>query len=259
MRLTDTDRQQLRHLQKLGLVLRHVYDVGASNGRWSSRVSQDFPDTTFDLFEPLIDIAPEYQRNMAATLRAHPHFRLHKVALGPQCQSTVMYWYPENTVGSTALELESTPPTAKAVEVTMLTLDYAVQEFRLPVPQVIKMDTQGCELGILSGARETLPQVSVLLLECWLSRAYGKPTPLLLEVAEWLRGFDFHFWDFGNGWRNEEGTLIAQDCLFINARSKISRLQGELSRSLQSEPEVPHLESQRPLWLERMRNILWHH
>src|SRR5690349_2836871 len=130
MRLTDTDRQQLRHLQKLGLALRHFYDVGASNGLWSSRVSEDFPGATFDLFEPLVDVAPEYQRRMATTLAEHPQFRLHKVALGPQCKTAVMYWYPENAVGSTALELESTPATAKAVEVTMLTLDYAVQEFR---------------------------------------------------------------------------------------------------------------------------------
>jgi FkbM family methyltransferase len=259
MRLTDTDRQQLRHLQKLGIALRHFYDVGASNGRWSSRVSQDFPEATFELFEPLVEVAPEYQRNMASTLAAHPRFRLHKIALGSQCKSTVMYWYPENTVGSTALELERVPPTAKAVKVTMLTLDYAVQEFRLPVPQVIKMDTQGCELGILTGARETLPQVTVLLLECWLSRAYGKPTPLLLEVAEWLREIDFHLWDFGNGWRNEEGTLVAQDCLFLNARSKISHLQDEPRRSVRIEPEVVGLTSERSAWLKRMRNILWHH
>ena len=62
----------------------------------------------------------------------------------------------------------------------MLTIDYVIEEFRLPVPQVIKMDTQGCELSILQGATRTLPQVDVLLLECWLDASlWPTTTPLL--------------------------------------------------------------------------------
>ncbi|HVV70539.1 MAG TPA: FkbM family methyltransferase, partial [Verrucomicrobiae bacterium] len=187
----------------------------------------------------------------------HPRFRLHKVALGPECKTTSMYVYPRNLVGSTALELEVKPQQAERIEVQMLTIDYAVQEFRLPVPQVIKMDTQGCELGILQGASRTLPQVDVLLLECWLTRAYGRPTPLLLEVADWLRELDFHLWDLGSGWRNEEGTLIAQDCFFLNARNRVSRLGDEPRRF--PPPELAVAEGNgRPAWLDRMRNLIWH-
>jgi len=257
MRLTDTDRQHLRQLRKLGLNVRHFFDVGASNGRWSSRISQDFPEATFDLFEPLIDLAPEYRRNMAATLSRHPKFRLHKVALGPECKRGSMFLYPNNLVGSTALALDVLPQGAERVEVDMLTIDYTLEEFQISVPNVIKMDVQGGELGILEGARKTLPKVEVLLLECWLARAYGPPTPLLLEVAEWLRHFDFHLWDFGNGWRCEDGTLIAQDCLFLNARAGVSRLQDE-RRQLQPPPAACAPANGRSAWLDRMRNLLWH-
>lgn len=258
MRLTDTDRQLFRQLRKLGLNLRHFFDVGASNGRWSSRVSQDFPGASFDLFEPLIDHAPDYQRKMESTLARHPDFRLHKVALGRECKRTCMFLYPENLVGSTALNLAMTPPSARRIEVDMLTIDYAVQEFRLPVPNVIKMDTQGCELSILQGARETLPQVDVLLLECWLARAYGKPTPLLIEVADWLREAGFHLWDLGNGWRNEHGELIAQDCVFLNARTSVSRLRDEARLSAEKQPEPVLASNGRRPWLNRVRTFLWH-
>ena len=257
MRLTDTDRQHFRQLHKLGLNFRHFFDVGASNGCWSTRVSEDFPEARFDLFEPLIDHAPEYQYKMAQILSQHPTFRLHKIALGPECKRAAMYLYSKNPVGSTALPLETKPPSADRVEVDMLTIDYVVKEFQIPVPQLIKMDTQGCELGILQGGRETLPKVDALLLECWLARAYGKPTPLLHEVAEWLRGLDFFLWDFGNGWRNEEGTLIAQDCLFLNARTKVSRLQDEPRKLRTIEAAVEEVAPIRRAW-DRMRTLLWH-
>lgn len=252
-RLTDTDRERFRHLRKLGLRLDHFFDVGASIGRWSSRMSQDFPEAQFDLFEPLIEHSEEYRTRMQTTLRRHPSFRLHKVALGPECKRTWMHLYPNNLVGSTALPLSSTPPDARPVEVDMLTVDYAIEEFRLATPRVIKMDTQGCELGILQGATKTLPKIDVLLLECWLTRAYGPSTPLLLEVAEWLRGKDFHLWDLGNAWRDEAGVLVAQDCLFVNARSNVSRLGAELRPEPKEQPVVC---AKRELALQRVLSRL---
>jgi FkbM family methyltransferase len=252
-RLTDTDRERFRHLNKLGLNLVHFFDVGASIGRWSSRVSCDFPHATFNLFEPLIDHSPSYRQKMDTTLARHPNFRLHKVALGAECKRTWMYLYPDNLVGSTALPLETTPPDARRVEVEMLTLDYVVEEFQLPIPQVIKMDTQGCELSILEGATNTLPAVQVLLLECWLTRAYGESTPLLFEIADWLRQFNFHLWDLGNAWRDSEGVLVAQDCLFLNARSSVSRLRGEIPQQSDS---IPALTPTQDLLLGGMKNHL---
>ena len=108
----------------------------------------------------------------------------------------------------------------------MTTLDDAVREFALTTPQVVKVDIQGGELNVLKGATRLLPKVDVLLLECWLYRGYSNDTPLLLEVANWLREFDFHLWDLGDCYR-DGGTLVHQDCFFLNSRSTVSGLRGE--------------------------------
>jgi hypothetical protein len=122
----------------------------------------------------------------------------------------------------------------------------------LPVPQVVKIDTQGCELEILRGAEQTLPQIDLLLLECWLARSYGSATPLWLEVADWLNARDFHLWDVGHGWRAPDGTLISQDCFFLNRRSAVSRLRDEPSPSARA---ARHLNESHDL-LVRVRDIL---
>jgi hypothetical protein len=157
------------------------------------------------------------------------------------------------------LDLSVATEGVKRIEVDMLTVDYVVEEFRLPVPHVIKIDTQGCELSILQGARKALPQIEALFLECWLTRAYGPSTPLLGEVAEWLRDFDFYLWELGNPWRDGDGTLVAQDCVFLNARSTASRLHQELSTRPKSASasRLPAREAE-PLF-NRIRDFLFGH
>lgn len=136
----------------------------------------------------------------------------------------------------------------------MLTIDYVVEEFQVGVPQAIKMDTQGCELRILQGGTRTLPKVDVLLLECWLTRAYGPTTPLLLEVADWLRQFNFHLWDLSNPWRDDSGVMVSQDCLFLNAHSKVSRMKSELPPP--PSPVAPVIAPPREALLRRVKNFI---
>ena len=253
----ETDLKRLAHLKALGFTPRRFFDVGASNGAWSARVSREFPEASFDLFEPLVDHGVGYQERMEATLSQHPLFRLHRVALGAECRKTQMY-LPPDPVGSTALELGAYAPKEwKCIQVEMLTIDYMVHEFHNSAPDVIKIDTQGCELSVLQGARQTLPQVQVLVLECWLTRSYGHQTPLLTEIAAWLREYDFFLWDLGDCWRDEDGTLCSQDCLFLNARCPVSRLANEPRRFPPPAPaSAPEPEHRQEPWRNRVRHLL---
>jgi FkbM family methyltransferase len=222
----EQDQAKLKQLQGLGLKPKHFFDVGASNACWTTVMSACFPEATFDMFEPLADLAPSYQQGMEWHLAHHPRSRLHKVAIGEKRGLVKMHIDASDPVNSTAVNMKTPAPTFSPREVEMTTLDDAVRDFGLAIPQVIKVDIQGGELNVLKGARWLLPQVDVLLLECWLRRGYSQDTPLLLEVANWLRDFDFHLWDLGDCYR-DSGTLVHQDCFFLNARSAISRLRDE--------------------------------
>jgi hypothetical protein len=164
---------------------------------------------------------------------------------------------PDDPTGGTALDLGARAPKEwRSVQVDMVTLDYAIKEFQVPVPQVIKIDTQGCELDILKGARQTLSRVQVLVLECWLIRAYGPATPLLLELAEWLHNFDFYLWDLGDHWRDPHGTLGSQDCFFLNARCSASPFHGEPLHRAKPPGSSNAPKSAAPGLLQWMRGLL---
>ncbi len=251
------DRHCLRQLRKLGLEFTRFFDIGASNGAWTRHVCQDFPDATFDMFEPLLDFAPSWRARIDSTLTG-PKFRVHTFALGATSGSARLRVYSRDLPGSTMLPGASSVPDSTIVEIQMRTLDDFIASQSLAPPQVIKIDTQGYELEILKGARRTLPQVSVLVLECWLVRDYGQATPLLLEIVDWLRNFDFHLWDFADQWRNGEGLLVTQDCFFLNARSGVSRLANEPRRlvaDLDSAPQTTERSFRLRDWLARSKRV----
>lgn len=250
--LTRRDRRGFCQLQKLGVKIDCFFDIGASNGCWSHRVSEDFAEARFELFEPLVDEIPAYRQAMDYHLTTHSRFHLHRVALGSECKTATMHLTP-NAHGSTALDMKGSAPVDwRPVSVEMLTLDAVIERFGLPVPQVIKIDTQGCELDILRGAEQTLPKVELLLLECWLARSYGPATPLWLQLADWLQERDFHLWDIGHGWRAADGTLVSQDCFFLNRRSTASRLRDEPNPAVRASPPLNGVHN----LLQRVHDIL---
>jgi FkbM family methyltransferase len=253
----ELDQVRLKHLQSLGLKLRHFFDVGASNACWTTIMSPCFPEATFDMFEPLADMAPSYQQGMEWHLAHHPRSRLHKVAIGEKRGRVKMHVDANDPVNSTAVNMKTPAPKFSPRDVEMTTLDDAMRDYNLATPQVIKVDIQGGELKVLKGAKRLLPNVDVLLLECWLWRGYSEDTPLLLEVANWLREFDFHLWDFGDCYRSE-GVLVHQDCFFLNARCEISRLGNEprhLATAIGTASPEPDTKTTRG-WRGRIRSLV---
>jgi FkbM family methyltransferase len=213
------DISGLSGLKKRGFEPATIFDVGASYGIWSNAVCKLFPKANYYLFEPLVDHLPLYQKYLDVVLSMHPNFQVHKVAVGNRSGKIEMYTEP-NMYGSTSLDMSGiemfTP-----LEVPMIRLDEAIGALDLPVPQLMKIDIQGGELAVLEGFKQHLHQVEVLLLETWLIRGYGKQTPTLLELSNWLQDYGFHLADFTGCYRGPDGTLEAQDCIFVNKNSPL--------------------------------------
>ena len=218
----ELDCKVFERLTKLNYHPQVIFDIGASNGAWSSTIYPVLPNAEYHLFEPLIDYSANYRPIMMANLEKFPAFTLHKYAMGENSGEIIMSVFEGNEAGSTALDMSNSGVAVTSVPVKMITVDEAISSLGLPVPQVIKIDTQGCELSILKGSQENLSKVGVLFLECWLYRGYGKDTPLLTELADWLLPFGFRLWDIGDEYRNEQGVLTTLDCAFVNVNVGIA-------------------------------------
>src|SRR5688572_11763062 len=73
----------LESLSKRGFKCNTVLDIGAYKGWFARQAVELFPDATFYLFEPLI----EMQEELGAFCKAHPKSKYFPIALGPVDES----------------------------------------------------------------------------------------------------------------------------------------------------------------------------
>jgi hypothetical protein len=103
------------------------------------------------------------------------------------------------------------------------TLDSVCDEFDLPTPTLMKLDTQGSEISILKGAQRTLMGVSLLYLEIPVLQ-YNEGAPSFDEYIEYITSigflpvglFEIHI---------SHGVLIQIDILFMS-QQLFSRIYG---------------------------------
>lgn len=203
-------------LARQGYEPRAVYDVGASDGSWSESVARIWPTAAYHLFEPLAEIRPEYAAGLRSRLALRPNFALHPVALGARNEEATLWAFPDG-VSSSALERDQVPG-VRRVKVPLRRLDDYVHRAGLPRPSVLKLDVQGTEDAILTGAGALLDQADVLLVETWLHRTYGGRTPLLTEIVAQLWPMDFVLVRLSGPYHGDLHRLTAVDATFLSKR-----------------------------------------
>jgi len=85
-------------------------------------------------------------------------------------------------------------PDSSARKMIMRTLDSMVEQYNIPLPDLIKMDVQGAELDILKGAEKTLKSCNHIILEVQKVE-YNKGAPQQKEVLDYMKSIGFENWE----------------------------------------------------------------
>lgn len=153
--LTRTTREQ-EFLAGLDLVGRTVYDIGGHEGVFTLFFARAVgPQGRVIAFEPNPRSAARLAENVA--LNGFTNVELHRLALGSEPTTAMLVVNPQSTGRSRLLDLENNHSEGTdriAVEVD--SLDRWIDAKRLPRADFIKIDTEGFEHEVLTGARATL-------------------------------------------------------------------------------------------------------
>lgn len=183
-----------------------IIDIGANVGDWSRRASQIFTCPIH-----MIEAQPSLEPQLKAT-----GFPYTLTLLGPEYRPSVPFHL--SGTGSSVMR-EVTGLSTGQVSLPMQRLDDL--ELGLSAPLLMKLDVQGYELEVLSGASETLKQTEVILSEVSLLE-YNQGQPLMHEVIAWLAANDFWPFDICGGLRrSSDAALFQTDMIFVRKESQL--------------------------------------
>lgn len=158
------------------------YDIGACNGSWTRHIQTNvLPDSKFYLFEA----NQHYLSDLIIT--GHSFFIN---VLSNEGREFVDFYPGCDTGDSYYKETTKWYDKQNAIKLPCTTLDKLIEENKLPIPNFLKIDTQGSELDILSAAKSVLGKTELILCEMPIIE-YNSGAPNISEYLDFFRDHDY--------------------------------------------------------------------
>jgi FkbM family methyltransferase len=197
-------RFMLRKLVKDGIHINVVYDIGARHAEWSIEARKALGNAEFILFEA---------NDKCAGILAKSGFRFLTGILSSQIKTVSFY---DNDTWGDSYYREKTRfyENVKPIDKVTTTLDLLIDSNKLPLPDLIKIDTQGSELDILRGGMTGITNASVLYLEVPIL-SYNDGAPTFQDYVDFMLEHKFVPYEICEQ-HYSDGALVQIDIMFIN-------------------------------------------
>jgi FkbM family methyltransferase len=202
-------------IQAMGI--RTVLDVGAHRGESAVQFHGLFPQAMIYSFEPLGDCF----RELEAKTAGNPLHQSFNVAIGDKDGKGAIH-RSEYSPSSSLLEMGGLHKSAypfsandRSEAIEIRALDGMAPQLRLDPEILLKIDTQGFEKNVLTGAEAVLAQARIVIVETSFGELY-KGQARFPEIYRHLseRGFEYRgSWDQFHS--PKDGTPLQQDGIFI--------------------------------------------
>lgn len=187
-----------------------VYDIGAHRGLWTTHMHKRvLPNANFILFEAN-PIHSEYLKSL--------NFPYYISALTANETGDVDFYSTDDLAGSTggSIYKENTShyEAIQARKIKATTLNILVDRHNLPIPDFIKIDTQGAEIDVIEGGIEIFKRAKFILIELPILE-YNQGAPTFDTYNNKLA--ELGFYPVSISEIHKFGSVIIQlDFLFVN-------------------------------------------
>jgi FkbM family methyltransferase len=183
-----------------------IVDIGAARGEWTRLAKRVFPHSRVLMIEPLTENASALQRT--ASECDHVEFTI--VAVGDKEQE-ITFHVTDDLDGSGVYA----DPGPSSRRIWQTTLDVLVSKHGLHGPLLIKFDTHGYEMPILTGAKRVLESVQCVVMECYNYPVSPTAIPFW-EMCARMSDLGFRVADFADPlFRPRDGALWQFDLSFL--------------------------------------------
>jgi len=148
----------LGRLKERNIEINTVIDIGASNGRWSEKCMNFYPNANYLLIE-----AQEPHENELKIFTEKNENVEYILAAAGNIEGKI-YFDNSDLLGGVAM---NNPSAQNCIEVPVITIDKALTKHKMEGPYLIKLDTHGFEVPILEGAKETLKRTNIVVIEAY--------------------------------------------------------------------------------------------
>jgi len=187
-----------------------IFDVGANVGETVCWLRRAFPHAHIVAFEPVKATFRELERRVGHL----PNVTLLNVALGEQPKVEVMYLQMHSGHNSLNPSVNHPAPAGHSEKVQVETVQNIARKLALPRIDFFKIDTEGYELPVLTGATDYLPTTTFIYAEIDFE-INGRHTNFF-ALHEFLSRQGFAFFGLYGPYHYEDGRLNYANALFVN-------------------------------------------
>lgn len=195
-----------------------ILDVGAYDGRTALFFHHFFPSCIIHAYEPNPEAALLLQKNVngVQNIKLHPEALSDKPGILP-------FYVTHNKVSSSLNKVNTASPGAEGTLADQLKIERVINIPLLALDDcgfdnifILKLDTQGNEVRVLNGAKNTLPKTQIVITEMSVHRLYENGCTYS-ETDAVLREHGFVAVDFIVPSRKNGVQMMEFDAIYVNS------------------------------------------
>jgi FkbM family methyltransferase len=176
-------KEHITYLENMNISPKVVYDIGSCVLHWERHARKTWPESEIFLFEANQDVKKLYDRT---------NQKYHLGVLTDTDNKSIKFYKNSMELGGNSYYKENTVHynETHAMHELGKSLDTIVRENNWPLPDLIKLDVQGAEVDILTGAKQCLAHCKDVILEAQHTE-YNQGAPRANQVIEYMKSIGF--------------------------------------------------------------------